>query len=133
MLNFFPIMFLSPLAYALLRIVLGGMFLYLGYRHLFTYRRELQALLHRHWPRFASFAAWHLGIGEILIGGMLVVGAYTQIAALAGILLSIKMLIFRRHVIHPSIPPPLFYLLVLAISISLFITGAGALAFDLPI
>lgn len=126
-------MFLSPLAHALLRIVLGGMCLYLGFRHLFTYRRELQALLHKRWPHFASFAVWHLSIAEIVIGGMFFLGAWTQVAALVAIILSIKMFFFRRHLIHPSIPPPLFYILVLAISLSLFITGAGALAFDLPI
>jgi hypothetical protein len=64
---------------------------------------------------------------------MFFVGAYTQVAAIGAIVLSIKMLVLRRHLAHPSIPQPLFYVLMLAISVSLFITGAGALAFDLPL
>lgn len=133
MLNLFPTMFLSFLAHALLRVVLGVTLLYLGYRHLITDRVSLQVALRNHWPSLASLSARYLGLVEMMIGGMFFVGAFTQVAAIAAIILSIKMLVLKRHLAHPSIPKPIFYVLVLGISISLFITGAGTLAFDLPL
>ena len=133
MLNLFPIMFLSPFAYALLRITLGGTFLYLGYRHLTKDRFAVWEAIHLYRPRLATFSAWSLGMAELLIGGSLVAGAYTQIAALAAATLSLTLLVVRKRLACPAIPQPLFYLLTLAISCSLFITGAGAFAFDLPI
>ena len=133
MLNPFPVMYLSLLAHAFLRIVLGSVLLYLGARHLFRYRPELRALIGKRLPRLAPIAAWSLGISEIVIGSLFFLGLYTQIAAIASVILSIKLLFFRGLVEHHSIPPPLFYILVFAISISLFITGAGLPAFDLPL
>ncbi len=133
MLNIFPTMFLSLFAHALLRVVLGGIFIYFGYRHLFRDRASLQAVMHKYSPNFAPFMVRYLGLVEVVIGGMFFVGAFTQIAAVAAIVLSIKMLVLKRHFAHPSIPQPLFYVLILGVSLSLFITGAGAIAFDLPL
>ncbi|MDZ4284302.1 MAG: DoxX family membrane protein [Patescibacteria group bacterium] len=133
MLNLFPTMFLSLFAHALLRITLGTVFIYLGYRHLVKDRVPLEAALANHWPSATRFAIRYLGVIQIIIGGMFFVGAYTQVAAIAAIVLSIKMLALRRYLAHPAIPQPLFYVLTLGISGSLFITGAGVLAFDLPL
>lgn len=132
MLNIFPTMFLSLLAHALLRVILGGILIYLGCRHLFKDRVSLQKVLAQRWPRFAPFLVRYFCVVEVLIGGLIFVGAFTQVAAIAAIVLSIKMLVLYRHFAHPSIPPRVFYVLVLGSSLSLFITGAGALAFDLP-
>ncbi len=71
-------------------------------------------------------------LAEVVIGGMLIIGAYTQIAALGAMALSIKLLISRGP-LPSALPPKLFYCLLLGISISLFITGAGLFAVDLPI
>ncbi len=133
MLNLFPTIFLSLFAHALLRVALGSIFLLLGYRHLLLHRAALIHVIRVHWPRLGGVGAWTFGISELILGGMFILGAYTQAAALVAILVSLKMLILRRRLIHPSIPQPLFYVLVIAISLSLFITGAGALAFDLPL
>ena len=133
MLNIFPTMFLSLFANALLRLVLGGIFIYLGYRHLIRDHAALQSVVRRYWPRVAPFAVRYLGLVEMALGGMFFVGAYTQVAAIAAIVLSVKMLILKKHFAHPSIPQPLFYVLVLGVSLSLFITGAGVFAFDLPL
>ena len=76
---------------------------------------------------------WYMGLFEIIIGTLFTLGFLTQVAALLAIFLSVKILIMYRHFIHPLIPQRLFYILLLAISFSLFITGAGIFAFDLPI
>ncbi len=133
MLSVFPIMFLSLFAHALLRLCLGGAFLYLGARHLRKEQKALEVGFRAHWPHLTFFSSWYLGIVEILIGSMLVLGVSTQIAALVAALLSIKMLVLRRTLPHPAIPEPLFYFLALGASLSLFITGAGVFAFDLPL
>ncbi|MBI4086998.1 DoxX family membrane protein [Candidatus Kaiserbacteria bacterium] len=133
MLNLFPTMFLSLFAHALLRIVLGGIFIYLGCRHLFKDRASLQKTFAQHWPRLAPFLVRYFCVVEILIGGLIFVGAWTQVAAVAAMALSVKMLVLRKHFAHPAIPRPLFYVLVIGVSASLFITGAGAFAFDLPL
>lgn len=119
MLNPFPIQFLAPLAYFLLRVVLGFLIIRLGNRLL------------RRTPRTATPSVI-AGI-EIVIGSMFILGVYTQIAALITVLLTIPALVW------PHSPLPAFQtnrsttLLMCVIALSLFITGAGAFALDLPI
>ena len=126
-------MFLSLLAHAILRLFVGGTLVYLGYRHARKDRASLRAVLSEHWPNMAGFFIWYLALLEIVIGVLFIFGAWTQAAAIVSGVLSIKMLLFRRRLAHPSIPQPLYYILLLAASLSLFITGAGAPAVDLPL
>lgn len=132
MLNPFPIQFLALFAYFLLRLFLGSVLLYLGFKH-FRNRETLRAAFTLSWFPFGSLATWVFITAEVVTGTLLVLGAYTQYAALIVILMSLKMFIMRNHFIHPAIPQRLFYILLLGASLSLFITGAGVLAFDLPI
>lgn len=129
----FPTMFLSLLAHLLLRLFVGGILLYLGFRHLRSERAALRAVFSEHWPRLATFSVWYMGVLEIVLGLMFIAGAFTQIAALVTIVFALKMLLFKKRFAHPSIPQPLFWLLMLGASVSLFITGAGAIAYDLPL
>lgn len=132
MLNPFPIQFLALLAYALLRVGIGSILLYLGYTH-WKHRHELRSILTLSWWPFGYLSTFLLLAAEVIIGTLLILGAYTQIAALLLMGMCIEMLIWRNHWHHPTLPPKIFYLLLLFTSLSLFITGAGALAFDLPI
>lgn len=132
MLNIFPIQFLSLFAYFILRLFIGGILMYLGIKH-FAYRKELQHILRLSWFPYGTFVALVFPIGEIIIASMILFGAYTQIAVLAIMAMSIKMIIMRNWFAHHSIPSKLFYVLLLGGAISLFITGAGVFAFDLPL
>lgn len=132
MLNPFPIQFLSLFAYFILRFFVGTILIYLGFKH-YRNRDTLKETLILSWCKHGASATWFLILGEIIIGSLLVLGAYVQYAALALIVMCIEMLIIRNWFSHPNIPPKIFYLLLLACSLSLFITGAGVLAFDLPI
>lgn len=132
MLNPFPIQFLALFAYFLLRIFVGGILLYLGVTH-FIKRNELREVLVLPWFQYGRFTALAFGLGELLIGSFILAGAYTQYAVLFTMAMCIKMLVLRNWFKHPSIPPKIFYLLLLGCSLSLFITGAGLFAFDLPI
>lgn len=132
MLNIFPIQFLAPLAYTLLRVVLGFIFIRFGFIHI-TERDSLKHILTFSQLRFGLFFTWFLVFTELLIGILFLLGFLTQIAALLSIMLSIKMILLHKHFIHPCIPNKITYTLILFISLSLFITGAGYLAFDLPL
>jgi uncharacterized membrane protein YphA (DoxX/SURF4 family) len=132
MLNIFPIQFLAPLAYMLLRIVLGLVLLYLGTSHIRN-RHSLKDIFSFSFFPYGLFMTWYLGSIEILIGIMFIVGFFTQIAALLGMAFSLKFIIMYKHFTHPLIPSRLCFLFMFMISFTLFITGAGPFAFDLPI
>ncbi len=135
MLNPFPIQYLALFAYFILRVFVGLTLLYLGNKH-WENRHELFKISIPTLPFAESFVqvgTYTLIATEVIIGLMFVAGFFTQIAALVLIIMSIKMLVFSKYLKHPSIPSRLSYTLFLAIGISLFITGAGVLAFDLPI
>ena len=132
MLNPFPIQFLSLFAYFLLRVFIGGILIYLGISHL-KYRQELKDVFTLSWWPYGTFTTLMIGFGEIIIGIFIFSGAFTQYAALATMIMSIKMIFIGQWFNHHSLPPKIFYILLLGASLSLFITGAGVLAFDLPI
>lgn len=132
MLNIFPIQFLAPLAYTLLRLCIGLILIRLGYTHI-HHRESLKGHFSFRLFPYGLFFVWYMGMFEIIIGTLFTLGFLTQVAALLAIFLSVKILIMYRHFVHPLIPQKLFYILLLAISFSLFITGAGIFAFDLPI
>ena len=133
MLNLFPTMFLALLAYATLRVFVGSSLLYLAYRHCFKDRNDLAHAYKKHLPVLGIYGALLLGVLEAVLGAMLFVGFFTQAAAIGCVALSLCMLIFRKRLAHRAVPEPMYYLLLLGASLSLFITGAGALAFDLPL
>lgn len=130
LLNPFPIQFLALFAYLILRLFVGGLLIWFGHKH-FSARSELKGALRVRWWPFSGTTVLVLVGSELILGAMFVLGAYTQVAALLTIGLCLKMLFFRFR--HPAIPPRSFYVLLLAAALSLFITGAGALAIDLPI
>jgi uncharacterized membrane protein YphA (DoxX/SURF4 family) len=132
MLNPFPIQFLSLLAYFILRVLTGLVLLTLGYRH-FEARKVLNTILVLPLFPFGTVTTTVLIMAELVIGALFILGAFTQIAALLAMIMSFKMIVLKSRFAHSSIPGRLFYVLLLAISCSLFITGAGVFAFDLPI
>ncbi|HRH25825.1 MAG TPA: hypothetical protein PLD99_02705 [Parcubacteria group bacterium] len=117
MLNPFPdLLIYSMLAPFILRIVLGLVYLDLGTLN---------------WKKSGNMKI--LGLVEIIGAAMLFFGIYTQYAAMLFILIGgISFYIEYKDasVLKRDI---VFYLLVLAISISLLLTGAGAYAKDLPL
>lgn len=106
--------------------------MYLGFSH-YKHRRELIGVLRLSWWPWGRLTTFILIIFELIIGVMFVLGIYTQLAALLTALMCVEFLILRNKFQHQSIPPKIFYALLLGASLSLFITGAGVLAFDLPI
>lgn len=71
-------------------------------------------------------------IAQFVTGGLLVIGAFTQAAALSAMLLAFFML---RTTPHPLYAPHerLVYKLLFFISLTLLFLGAGAFGFDFPL
>lgn len=132
MLSVFPIHFLALFAYFLLRIVVSFLLLNLGIQH-FIHRNELKDILKLPWWPYGLFTTWMFALGEIVLGALIFVGAWTQVATLLVAVMSLKMLIVRNWFNHHTIPSKSFYFLLLGASLSLTITGAGVFAFDLPL
>ena len=135
MLNPFPeLLILGLLAPFILRVALGVLFLHAGWNHLSRERRAKAASkLRVAWGVLGTHFIWILGVVEVLVGLALLVGFFTQIAALVGVLIALKLLYLRKP--HPVIASGSVecYILVIAICLSLLLSGAGALAIDIPL
>ena len=134
MLNPFPdLLTYSLLAPFILRLVAGLIFVDLG---VFLFKNEKErwiiSLSALKVPN-PKIAAKILGCVEIIGGVMLIVGFYTQVAALV-----LALLTFAEAYVEYKDPGILkrnlvFYVMLLAIMLSLLLSGAGAYAFDLPL
>ncbi len=132
MLNTFPhLLVLGFFASTLLRVAVACLFFYASYS---AYKHRDTAA-HLRFPIIgeASWVGKFTMLMYAAIGLMLLLGAYTQIAALLAGLTSIKGLLFCKR-FGPLFPyPRSTYLLILVICLSLLVSGAGAIAFDLPL
>ncbi len=107
----FPnILFLAPLAPLIIRVALAVVFVYCAWQHMKTRSLLASALI------------------ETIIATALAAGAWTQPAALLALFVLGTMLLQSSR---PLARPTLFLALVMCLS--LILTGAGALAFDLPL
>ena len=132
MLNTFPHLldfgFFAP---TLLRVAMAFLFCYASYS---AYKHR-EAAAHLRFPLIgtASWAGSFTMLMYAAIGLMLLFGYYTQIAAILAAMTSVKGLLFYKRF------GPLFpysrstYVLLLAICLSLLVSGAGAMAYDLPL
>ena len=107
-----------------LRVVAGYFFLLFGSK---LFRAARMATEQKKWVRIVGML---YALAQLCIGTLLVVGAYTQPAALAGLLISLlpigsggRASKCEQHV----------QLLLFSISLSLLFLGPGVFAFDLPI
>ncbi|MDE1924889.1 MAG: DoxX family membrane protein [Patescibacteria group bacterium] len=133
MLNPFPQLFVYGFfAPTLLRIAAAGVFFYLAYWHFKTKKEvahELTVLSH-------EMAVWIIGLYmliELAVGAGLFLGFWTQVDALLGFIISIKVLLLKRSM-HAMAPlSRTAYVLLAVICLSLLASGAGAFAIDLPL
>lgn len=132
MLNTFPdLLTYSFFAPTILRLFAAGIFAYGAY-YAWQHRARIA---HLRFPIIGQ-ASWVGGASAVVhaaIAGMLGTGYYTQVAAILGALGAIKGYVYAKR--YPELFPfgRSTYVLLLAILLSLLLTGAGALAFDLPL
>ena len=121
---------LKPLGLLVLRIAVGGIFMYHGFPKLFgDPARSVRAFAKFGFPGYLAYLA---GILELFGGGLLIVGLFTRGAAL---LLAIEMgvAVARVHVPASGIYALSKYefpLLLGAAALALATTGAGLISMD---
>jgi uncharacterized membrane protein YphA (DoxX/SURF4 family) len=133
MLSLFPgLLFLAPLATALVRASAGLMFAFMALRMSLTREHISQAkvALIGHIP---EWLVWIAAAVTFITGMLLIVGLWTQGAAIVGMLIAIKHGLGVRK--YRNILPlsGSAYFLLFVICLSLLFSGAGAFAFDLPL
>ncbi len=74
-----------------------------------------------------------IGILELITGTLFVLGAYTQVAALTALFLTSMQILRSGLLSYHGYPPRVFFALLCMVALSLFITGAGVFAIDLPL
>ena len=123
MLSLFPYFLsyqqLSPL---IIRVTLGVVFLYWAYTE---FKKACSSKV--------SNKEKVCAIVEAFSGAFLIIGLWTQAAALVaiiGLVIEIAGKIRKRAFLTDGVN---YYILLLVMAISLIFTGAGALAFDLPL
>ncbi len=131
MLNLFPLQFLAPLAYAILRFCVGFLLIRLGILRI-RYRVPT-SLIVKKTVVIPPFILLILGLLEIIAGVFIFLGLYTQLGALLALLLVGIQLVFPKRFLDERTPPRIFFALLFCVALSLCITGAGAFSFDLPI
>lgn len=134
MLNTFPeLLTYSTLAPFFLRLVIGLIFIDLGILKLKGEKMEWLASFEKLNLRPASTFLPIYAFVQIIGGGLLVLGLWTQIAALIFVIFTGTEFLIEsreRSILKRDI---VFYLLTLTIAVSLLLTGAGAFAFDIPL
>ncbi len=137
MMNPFPtLLAFGEVAPLILRVTLGGIFVIEGYKHLTSGREQRRVLLESKLGDVAKTAVWISGGVEMLMGIFFILGFLTQVVAILAGLSSIKVLYRKwRSSELAALEPysPMFYLLIVAISLSLLFSGAGFLAVDGPL
>ncbi|HEY4508161.1 MAG TPA: DoxX family protein [Candidatus Paceibacterota bacterium] len=133
MLNPFPdLLAFGLVAPLLLRVAVGLMFVNAGIKKLCR-KSWVISLFERLNLKPASSYAVAFGVVEVVSGFLLVVGLFTQIASLATLVVSVFMLYEKNK--RPAEMPGSrgVFLLLCIISLSLLFSGAGFLAFDVPL
>lgn len=140
MLNGFPILNVFPellsysfLAPMILRLALGVITINLGYLALKSERARWNTFFQGFGISDSNTAVTIFGLIEIIGGATLVLGLYTQVAALVFALINFVEMyaeykdatLVKRNIV--------FYILLFVIAVSLLFTGAGAYSLDLPL
>lgn len=120
----------------MLRVAIGAMFAWIGYSYLFRDKEMVITQLKTKWSKFATPFLLFASVFYIITGGFLIAGLFTQGAAIAGAFIAIDALFVKflyKDLDKVAKYSKMFYILILAISISLIFSGAGAFALDLPL
>lgn len=134
MLNPFPeLLMYSSVGPLILRVLLGLIFIDLGFLKFRSEKEAWLASLETLGLRPADLFLPIYALLQIAGGVLLLIGLWTQIAALVFVLSSGVELYIEwraREILKRDV---VFYLLVFVTSLSLLLTGAGAYAIDIPL
>ena len=132
MLNPFPHLLTYMLAAPfILRVVLGFVFLKFGYLKLVRERAQKISFFEKVGMKPGIVFVWIIGGLEIISGILLIIGMWTQIAALVSglILLGAVVIKWRKPTLLPG--EMILFVTLFAIALSLLFSGAGFWAVDI--
>ena len=122
MLSIFPsLLSYQELSPFLIRLVLGITLAYFGYRKI------------KGRGQSSGSNSVLYGAVEILVSIFILIGLYTQLAALINVIILVIKLAFKARNKQLLTDGINYYILLLVMAISLMVTGAGWWAFDLPL
>jgi uncharacterized membrane protein YkgB len=100
---------------------------------LFYFTKEHVSLARKSETQKLKYTSYILAAIEVVLGVLLFIGLYTQVAALAGMLIAVtlKVLSFTKSPLASY--GKVTYFLLFMVCFSLLFLGAGAFAFDLPL
>lgn len=133
MLSLFPsLLGYQFFAITLIRIAAGFTLLYVSYRFAF----ERDEIARTQWPLVGRIPQWLTLFGALVVFAaavFLLIGLFTQAAAIVGIMIALKDVVFARR--YPRTMPlsTAAAALLFVICFSLLFFGAGAFGFDLPL
>lgn len=116
-----------------LRIVLGFYLFNEGWELLFRKNRLPLPSVEEPESSRKTGTHWFVGILELGIGSLLVIGLFTQLAAIIGMCLALLLAQFTKTKPHLAPHERQVYHFIFVICLSLLFLGAGAFGFDLPI
>lgn len=119
-------------AIAIIRIAAALTLLYVAYR----FSGEREEIARTKLPLVGHMPNWLSLLGSLVIcaaGVLLIVGLYTQAAAIIGIIVGLKHAFFARKYPHLMPISAAAGILLFVMCLALLFLGAGALAFDLPL
>lgn len=134
MLNTFPeLLNFSFFAPTILRITAGLILIYFGWLKLSKNKESEIKFFEIIKLKPTVFWLWFIALVEIIIGILITIGFLTQISAIIASIIMLASIIIKLW--KPFYLPNTvdFYILFFIVFISLIFTGAGGLAFDLPL
>jgi len=105
----------------IIRLVLGITIVYFGYRRLVGRNKN------------SGMNNMLYGFAQILVAIFILIGLYTQLAALIIAIVLIVQLVLKAKNKELFTDGVNYYVLLLVMAISLMATGAGKMAFDMPL
>lgn len=134
MLSVFPdLLAFGLFAPLLLRVALGLAFVRFGWHKVGRGRAEKAAFFDSLGWKPGAYFAFGFGALELAVGTFLLIGLYTQVAALAAALVSLGALVLKKKPSQGITSSRGFLGLLFIIALSLLVLGAGFFAFDLPL
>ncbi|HUO56248.1 MAG TPA: hypothetical protein VMU27_02335 [Candidatus Paceibacterota bacterium] len=133
MLSLFPgLLFLAPFSATILRVGAGLSFIYIGCA-LIVRRDSIKGI---DFPMVHYMSSWLIIVAggmTLLDGFAILVGFGTQLAAIIGMLISLKHVLLSRRFDGVQTLARSTNILLFLMCLSLLITGAGPFGFDLPL
>ena len=133
--SLFPDLFTySFIAIFVLRAFVGFMFLSFAHQTYRYERAQYKTFFHRFSKKGASSFLWFAFAIELILGIAILVGYYTQLAALIGGTLLLVAFFVKKKL--PALLPystPSFYFMFCILTFSFLFLGPGAFAFDYPL